>query len=225
MKHGNKKQLVLRQSLFQELLADIDLSDMHPPEENKTKELVLFEEPAKPKKNVLPFIKTLHEQLAGCAEHPKGVRWDASGTSIEIYDMTLFNREFLGRYYKHTNIPSFVRQLNIYHFEKVRPPQRTEHLLFRNPHFRRDETGEQHLIERKRQRTNNLIPHQEPEQLNQQMFLIQQKQNAIYRDLKAVLETQQELHAELRTVREQQKRQSDILEGLLRFVPQRKKKL
>ncbi|PNF19511.1 hypothetical protein B7P43_G02332 [Cryptotermes secundus] len=45
--------------------------------------------------------------------------WSAGGTSFVIRNQARFSRELLPMYYKHNNMASFVRQLNMYGFHKV----------------------------------------------------------------------------------------------------------
>ncbi|GAA6011886.1 hypothetical protein JCM11491_000091 [Sporobolomyces phaffii] len=67
---------------------------------------------------VTPFISKLNYLL----EHPEyepWIRWDASGTHILIAHTKPRLLEILARYFRHTTIASFVRQLNIYGFKRV----------------------------------------------------------------------------------------------------------
>ncbi|XP_041375461.1 heat shock factor protein 1-like isoform X2 [Gigantopelta aegis] len=47
------------------------------------------------------------------------IYWGQNGTSFHIHDQNRFSREVLPRYFKHNNIASFIRQLNMYGFRKV----------------------------------------------------------------------------------------------------------
>ncbi|XP_057379463.1 heat shock factor protein-like isoform X5 [Daphnia carinata] len=47
------------------------------------------------------------------------ISWNANGMSFTIRDQARFARELLPLYYKHNNMASFVRQLNMYGFHKV----------------------------------------------------------------------------------------------------------
>uniref|UniRef100_A0AAQ4PUD8 HSF-type DNA-binding domain-containing protein n=1 Tax=Gasterosteus aculeatus aculeatus TaxID=481459 RepID=A0AAQ4PUD8_GASAC len=45
--------------------------------------------------------------------------WSTSGTSFHVFDQGRFAKEVLPKYFKHNNMASFVRQLNMYGFRKV----------------------------------------------------------------------------------------------------------
>ncbi|XP_062861166.1 heat shock factor protein 4 [Trichomycterus rosablanca] len=45
--------------------------------------------------------------------------WSSTGTSFHVFDQGSFAKEVLPKYFKHNNMASFVRQLNMYGFRKV----------------------------------------------------------------------------------------------------------
>uniref|UniRef100_A0A8C5PZR4 Heat shock transcription factor 4 n=1 Tax=Leptobrachium leishanense TaxID=445787 RepID=A0A8C5PZR4_9ANUR len=45
--------------------------------------------------------------------------WSVNGTSFHVFDQGRFAKEVLPKYFKHNNMASFVRQLNMYGFRKV----------------------------------------------------------------------------------------------------------
>ncbi len=46
--------------------------------------------------------------------------WNEEGTNFTILDVERFEQEILPIYFRHRNFSSFVRQLNMYDFHKVR---------------------------------------------------------------------------------------------------------
>ncbi|XP_045670985.1 heat shock factor protein 4 isoform X3 [Ursus americanus] len=79
-----------------------------------------------------------------------------SGTSFLVSDQSRFAKEVLPQYFKHSNMASFVRQLNMYGFRKVvsieqggllRPER--DHVEFQHPSFVR---GREQLLERVRRK-------------------------------------------------------------------------
>jgi hypothetical protein len=41
------------------------------------------------------------------------IAWDPAGFSFHVFDQTRFSREILPRFFKHNNMASFIRQLNM----------------------------------------------------------------------------------------------------------------
>nr|KAF6285757.1 heat shock transcription factor 4 [Myotis myotis] len=79
-----------------------------------------------------------------------------SGTSFLVNDQSRFAKEVLPQYFKHSNMASFVRQLNMYGFRKVvsieqggllRPER--DHVEFQHPSFVR---GREQLLDRVRRK-------------------------------------------------------------------------
>uniref|UniRef100_A0A915DAI8 HSF-type DNA-binding domain-containing protein n=1 Tax=Ditylenchus dipsaci TaxID=166011 RepID=A0A915DAI8_9BILA len=75
------------------------------------------------------------------------IRWDESGYSFHITDPYSFCRNVLPQYFKHNNLNSLIRQLNMYGFRKMTPIERTslaraesdqDHLEFSHAYFVRD---------------------------------------------------------------------------------------
>ncbi|ORZ38942.1 HSF-type DNA-binding-domain-containing protein, partial [Catenaria anguillulae PL171] len=69
------------------------------------------------------------------------VRWTGSGESFIIDQVPEFEK-LLPRYYKHSNLSSFIRQANMYGFHKVNKAPRTRETNvrdyeFANPNFKR----------------------------------------------------------------------------------------
>lgn len=83
------------------------------------------------------------------------IAWDASGFSFHVYDQTRFAREILPRYFKHNNMASFIRQLNMYGFRKVNSidhgslRNEKEDLEFHHPYFIKDKEQFLEYIKRK----------------------------------------------------------------------------
>ncbi|RHZ02510.1 hypothetical protein DYB35_010179 [Aphanomyces astaci] len=73
--------------------------------------------------------------------------WNATGDTIIIHDPDVFVKQVLPRFFKHRNLPSFVRQLNMYGFHKsVLDSNKRE---FRHKMFLRDKPEMLRLIKRK----------------------------------------------------------------------------
>ncbi|XP_056300581.1 heat shock factor protein 1 isoform X4 [Pseudoliparis swirei] len=87
--------------------------------------------------------------------------WSPSGTSFHVFDQARFSKEVLPKFFKHSNMASFIRQLNMYGFRKVVhiehgglvKPERDD-TEFQHPFFIR---GEEHLLENIKRKVTNLI--------------------------------------------------------------------
>ncbi|XP_032984933.1 heat shock factor protein 4 isoform X5 [Rhinolophus ferrumequinum] len=125
------------------------------------------------------------------------------GTSFLVSDQSRFAKEVLPQYFKHSNMASFVRQLNMYGFRKVvsieqggllRPER--DHVEFQHPSFVR---GREQLLERVRRKVPALRSDDgrwRPEDLGRLLGEVQ-----------ALREVQESTEARLRELRQQ----NDIL--------------
>jgi len=75
------------------------------------------------------------------------VCWDDAGETLVIKKVSEFSSLVLPKYFKHNNFQSFVRQLNMYSFHKVR--HKSDWREFRHPNFRRGCRHLLHTIKRK----------------------------------------------------------------------------
>ena len=75
--------------------------------------------------------------------------WDSEGKTIIIYDVDEFCEQVLPSFFKHKNIQSFVRQLNMYDFHKT--CENPSDQCFTHPHFRR---GQPELLEYIKRKVN-----------------------------------------------------------------------
>ncbi|EGV63239.1 kinase-regulated stress-responsive transcription factor skn7 [Yamadazyma tenuis] len=65
------------------------------------------------------FVKKLFQMLQEDS-YKNVVRWTKDGDSFVVIDTNEFTKEILPRHFKHSNLASFVRQLNKYDFHKVK---------------------------------------------------------------------------------------------------------
>ena len=69
--------------------------------------------------SLAPFISKLFEMISKATDSDY-IKWGPSGNTLIVTDPAAFARDVLPRYFKHDNIRSFVRQLNIYGFQRCR---------------------------------------------------------------------------------------------------------
>ncbi len=73
---------------------------------------------AAPGSNVPAFLAKLW-QMVNDPRTNDIISWSADGRSFVIHNQSAFAQTQLPYYYKHSNMSSFVRQLNMYDFHKV----------------------------------------------------------------------------------------------------------
>jgi len=97
---------------------------------------------------VAPFLIKLFEIVSSPASDNL-VCWSEHGESFRIVDRTKFAQDVLPLYFKHDNLRSFIRQLNIYGFQRVpNASGRDRTMEFQHPMFTRN--GVRQLKEIKR---------------------------------------------------------------------------
>jgi len=99
------------------------------------------------KKHTIPGFLTKTYEIFSNSEYERVCSWGPSGDTIVIRDTSIFSLKILPKFFKHSNYPSFVRQLNMYDFHKT--VQDPTHGEFRHPFFRRDRKDLLYLIRRK----------------------------------------------------------------------------
>ncbi|KAM8965664.1 heat shock factor protein 3-like isoform 2-T2 [Sarcophilus harrisii] len=84
------------------------------------------------------------------------IGWNPSGQSFSILDEQKFSKELLPKYFKHNNISSFIRQLNMYGFRKVTAvdngmavPEKNTAIEFQHMYFKQGEVNLLENIKRK----------------------------------------------------------------------------
>ncbi|XP_052521442.1 heat shock factor protein 1 [Tympanuchus pallidicinctus] len=100
--------------------------------------------------NVSAFLTKLWTLVEDPETDPL-ICWSPSGNSFHVFDQGQFAKEVLPKYFKHNNMASFVRQLNMYGFRKVVhieqgglvKPEKDD-TEFQHPYFIR---GQEHLLE------------------------------------------------------------------------------
>lgn len=157
--------------------------------------------------------------------------WSPSGTSFHVFDQGRFSKEVLPKFFKHNNMASFIRQLNMYGFRKVVhieqgglvKPERDD-TEFQHPFFIR---GEEHLLENiKRKVTNVSSVRQEevkmsPDDVNKilnDVQLMKGKQETIDSRIIAMKHENEALWREVASLRQKHVQQQKVVNKLIQFL-------
>ncbi|KND93037.1 Transcription factor SKN7 [Tolypocladium ophioglossoides CBS 100239] len=94
--------------------------------------------------NASEFVRKLFRMLED-PSHQDVARWGKDGDTFVVVEGEKFTRSILPKHFKHSNMSSFIRQLNKYDFHKVKPSSDIESsnpngniLEFKHPYFRAD---------------------------------------------------------------------------------------
>lgn len=94
------------------------------------------------------FLEKLYDIMENKSLHAF-IAWQPDGRSFLIKDVEALSQSVLPFYFKHNNIQSFVRQLNMYNFSKTRHD--SNYREFRQPLFQRGRRDLLSIIRRKSQ--------------------------------------------------------------------------
>ena len=86
--------------------------------------------------NVPSFLNKLYAILS-TPEYNSSISWSEDGRAFIILDHNLFSNGVLPVFFKHSNLSSFIRQLNMYDFQKLKNMDTNQSLFF-HPKFLRD---------------------------------------------------------------------------------------
>ncbi|EHK23304.1 Two-component response regulator receiver [Trichoderma virens Gv29-8] len=105
--------------------------------------------------NASEFVRKLFRMLED-PSHQDVARWGKDGDSFVVVEGEKFTRSILPKHFKHSNMSSFIRQLNKYDFHKVKPSTDGDStspngniLEFKHPYFRVDSKDDLDNIRRK----------------------------------------------------------------------------
>ncbi|KAI6015600.1 hypothetical protein EDC04DRAFT_645236 [Pisolithus marmoratus] len=184
----------------------------------------------KPARQLVPaFLQKLYEMVNDSENHHL-IRWSDTGDSFFVLDQERFASEVLGRWFKHKNFSSFVRQLNMYGFHKIphlqqgvlRSENETEFWNFEHPHFIRGKPDMLHLIQLNDNAGDTVgLSQNQLVDINSIVNGIQaisRHQAAISTDLNELKASNQRLWQEALVSRERHKKHQDTINCIVRFL-------
>lgn len=150
------------------------------------------------------------------------VSWGDSGLSFIIHDTTAFLTEIVPKHFKHNNLASFIRQLNIYGFQKVGNKHVCE---FRHDLFRRNE---RHLLAQIKRKTPSKrlsfddmdgdLSAAKTEAILTELLQLKQRQDLLEMNLVQAMNTNDSLWNDLVACKQQQREIHDQLQKILLFL-------
>lgn len=149
------------------------------------------------------------------------ISWSENGQSFIIIDPPRFSQE-LSKYFKHNNLSSFIRQLNMYGFRKVATIENsglhpgTEDLHFYHSDFLRDQPEKLEAIKRK-------LPQKLAESVDLRNVIkgitdIEDKQKNVTQTLSEIKRENEMLWAELHDLRQKHQQQQLYISRLMKLV-------
>ncbi|XP_045716846.1 heat shock factor protein 1 isoform X1 [Phyllostomus hastatus] len=157
--------------------------------------------------------------------------WSPGGNSFHVFDQGQFAKEVLPKYFKHSNMASFVRQLNMYGFRKVVhieqgglvKPERDD-TEFQHPCFLR---GQEQLLENIKRKVTSVSTlksedikiHQDSvTRLLTDVQLMKGKQESMDSKLLAMKHENEALWREVAGLRQKHAQQQKVVNKLIQFL-------
>lgn len=193
----------------------------------------------------MPSFITKLWKLVNERKYEHLITWSPDGRSFTIKDQSRFSKEVLPLYFKHSNMGSFVRQLNMYGFRKManiencglRPE--SDEVSFHHPNFVKGQERSLQIIRRKKNQSGGassdvkLVNSQQmvsgdtsqavsmpstSSDMQNQLVAIMQRQDSLE---KFRMLTQQENAAiwkEIAFLRRQNNEQQNVIQNLIKFL-------
>ncbi|XP_064026270.1 heat shock factor protein 2 isoform X3 [Pogoniulus pusillus] len=166
--------------------------------------------------------------LVSEAPNNRLITWSQNGRSFLVLDEQTFAKEILPKYFKHNNMASFVRQLNMYGFRKVVHVDSTIVKLerdgpveFQHPYFKQ---GREDLLEHIKRKVSSSKP--EESKIRQEDLSkiissaqkVQIKQETFESHLSALKRENESLWREVAELRAKHLQQQQVIRKIVQFI-------
>ncbi|KAM9339564.1 heat shock factor protein 2 [Symphorus nematophorus] len=177
--------------------------------------------------NVPAFLTKLWT-LVEDADTNEFICWSQEGNSFLVLDEQRFAKEILPKFFKHNNMASFIRQLNMYGFRKVMhidtgivKQERDGPVEFQHPYFKH---GQDDLLENIKRKVSNARPEDNKirqEDLTKILASVQSvhsKQENIDARLATLKRENEALWREISDLRQKHAHQQQLIKKLIHFI-------
>lgn len=153
--------------------------------------------------------------------------WSRNGTCFQVLNERKFAKEILPLYFKHNNLASFVRQLNMYGFHKVvhidvgLPRDRDEMIEFQHPYLIR---GQPDLLEKIKRKVSvsrsddSKLRQQEVSKILSDVHQVKDKQDLVDSKFLTIKRDNEALWKELSSLRQKNQQQHKIIHKIVQFI-------
>ncbi|XP_040920721.1 heat shock factor protein 2 [Toxotes jaculatrix] len=177
--------------------------------------------------NVPAFLTKLWT-LVEDADTNEFICWSQEGNSFLVLDEQRFAKEILPKFFKHNNMASFIRQLNMYGFRKVMhidtgivKQERDGPVEFKHPYFKH---GQDDLLENIKRKVSNARP--EDSKIRQEdltkilasVHSVHNKQESIDARLATLKRENEALWREISDLRQKHAHQQQLIKKLIHFI-------
>ncbi|XP_070781760.1 heat shock factor protein 2 [Enoplosus armatus] len=177
--------------------------------------------------NVPAFLTKLWT-LVEDADTNEFICWSQEGNSFLVLDEQRFAKEILPKFFKHNNMASFIRQLNMYGFRKVMhidtgivKQEKDGPVEFQHPYFKH---GQDDLLENIKRKVSNARPEDNKvrqEDLTKILASVQSvhsKQENIDARLATLKRENEALWREISELRQKHAHQQQLIKKLIHFI-------
>ncbi|KAL7389063.1 hypothetical protein ABVT39_025865 [Epinephelus coioides] len=177
--------------------------------------------------NVPAFLTKLWT-LVEDADTNEFICWSQEGNSFLVLDEQHFAKEILPKFFKHNNMASFIRQLNMYGFRKVMhidtgivKQERDGPVEFQHPYFKH---GQDNLLENIKRKVSNTRPEENKirqEDLTKILASVQSvhsKQENMDVRLATLKRENEALWREISDLRQKHAHQQQLIKKLVHFI-------